>query len=52
VKMTSDGRIKFFAGRNGTVITSKIWTGDPSDTKRYPKVIFDGNQLLITTGLR
>ena len=52
VKMTADGRIKFFAGRNGVVITSKIWTGDPSDTKRYPKVIFDGNQLIITTGLR
>ncbi|MBX7170544.1 MAG: tetratricopeptide repeat protein [Pyrinomonadaceae bacterium] len=52
VKMTSDGRIKFFAGRNGVVITSKIWTGDSGDTNRYPKVIFDGNQLLITTGLR
>ncbi len=52
VKMTADGRIKFFAGRNGVVITSKIWTGDPSDTSRYPKIIFDGNQLLITTGLR
>lgn len=52
VKMTADGRIKFYAGRNGTVITSKIWTGDPSDTNRYPKVIFDGKQLIITTGLR
>lgn len=52
VKMSSDGRIKFFAGRNGVVVTSKIWTGDPSDTNRYPKVIFDGSQLIITTGLR
>lgn len=52
VKMTSDGRIKFFAGRNGVVLTSKIWTGDPSDLNRYPKVIFDGSQLIITTGLK
>ncbi|HRH42839.1 MAG TPA: tetratricopeptide repeat protein, partial [Pyrinomonadaceae bacterium] len=52
VRMTADGRIKFFAGRNGQVITSKIWTGDPSDMNRYPKVIFDGSQLIITTGLR
>jgi hypothetical protein len=52
VRMTADGRIKFVAGRNGQVLTTKIWTGDPDDTNRYPRVIFDGSQLLITTGLR
>lgn len=52
VRMPPDGRIKFISGRNGQVIATKIWNGDPSDTKRYPRVVFDGNDLLITTGLR
>jgi tetratricopeptide (TPR) repeat protein len=52
VRMPPDGRIKFISGRNGQVIATKIWNGDPSDTKRYPRVVFDGNNLLVTTGLR
>lgn len=52
VRMPPDGRIKFIAGRNGQVIATKIWNGDPSDTKRYPRVVFDGKNLLVTTGLR
>lgn len=52
VTMDSSGRIKFTAGRNGQVITTKIWNGVAGDPNRYPRVIFDGSQLLITTGLR
>lgn len=52
VRMTADGRIKFIAGRNGQVLTTKFWTGDPDDMNRFPRVIFDGAALIITTGLR
>ncbi len=53
VKMLPNGAIKFYAGRNGKVITSKIWYGDPEHLDRYPKVIFtNDNTLLVTTGLR
>ncbi len=52
VTMDSSGRIKFTAGRNGQVIATKIWNGVAGDASRYPRVIFDGSQLLITTGLR
>jgi len=53
VKMLPNGAIKFFAGRNGKVITSKIWYGDPEHLDRYPKVIFtNDNTLLVTTGLK
>ncbi len=53
VRMTADGRIKFIAGRNGQVLATRIWDGDPSDTNRFPRVTFNaGGQLLVTTGLR
>ncbi|MBX3293318.1 MAG: tetratricopeptide repeat protein [Acidobacteria bacterium] len=52
VTMASDGRVKFVSGRNGQVIATKIWNGDPNDRSRYPRVVFDGRNLLITTGLR
>lgn len=53
VKMPPDGRIKFYAGRNGQVIASKFWNGDPDNLNRYPRVTFDGSgQLLVLTGLR
>ncbi|MBP9935716.1 MAG: tetratricopeptide repeat protein [Pyrinomonadaceae bacterium] len=54
VRVLSDfsGRIQFAAGRNGKVITTKVWAGTGGDASRYPRVIFDGSQLLITTGLR
>ncbi|QQS31757.1 MAG: tetratricopeptide repeat protein [Acidobacteriota bacterium] len=52
VTMAPDGRVKFVSGRNGQVIATKIWNGDPSDRSRYPRVVFDGRNLLITTGLR
>jgi hypothetical protein len=53
IKLPADGRVKFYAGRNGQVITSKFWNGDPDHLDRYPKVMFTAdNTLLITTGLR
>ena len=52
VTMDANGRVKVTAGRNGQVITTKIWNGVAGDPNRYPRVIFDGSQLLITTGLR
>ncbi len=53
VKIPNDGRIKFYAGRNGQVLVTKIWNGDPNHLDRYPKVIFSSNaELLVTTGLR
>ncbi|MFT3745943.1 MAG: tetratricopeptide repeat protein [Pyrinomonadaceae bacterium] len=52
VLMTATGRIKFISGRNGNVIATKFWDGDPDSLNRYPRVIFDGSVLLITTGLR
>lgn len=53
VRMTADGRIKFIAGRNGQVLATKIWNGDPSDTNRFPRVTFDARgQFLVVTGLK
>jgi len=52
VLMPSTGRIKFTAGRNGQVITTKFWDGDPDSLTRFPRVTFDGRALLIVTGLR
>jgi hypothetical protein len=56
VAMPANGSITFKAGRDGTVMATKRWTGDPSSTNRVPVVIFDDTnpyeRLLITTGLR
>lgn len=52
VLLTATGRIKFISGRNGQVIATRFWDTDPDDLSRFPRVIFDGSQLLITTGLR
>ncbi len=46
------GFIRFSAGRNGQVISTARWEYDPESTSRYPKVVFDGIKLLVTTGLR
>lgn len=46
------GFIKFSAGRNGQVISTARWEYDPEVTSRYPKVVFDGSRLLVTTGLK
>lgn len=52
LKMPPGGRIKFYAGRNGQVLTTRYWDGDPDDTSRYPRIVFDGSRLIVTTGLR
>ncbi len=55
--MPPDGRIKFISGRNGQVISSKYWNGDPNDLYRYPMVRFvkgagGKEELSITTNLK
>ena len=56
VTMRADGTVVFKAGRDGTVMTTKAWRGDPSDTTRVPVVVFDDtnpfDKLTAGTGLR
>ena len=52
VRIPASGRIKFYAGRSGQVLATKFWEGDPDHLDRFPRVVFSGSQLLITTGLR
>jgi len=56
VTMKSDGSVTFKAGRNGQVMATKTWRGNPGDTTRVPVVVFDDtnpfDKLTVTTGLR
>jgi hypothetical protein len=56
VTMKPDGSVTFKAGRNGQVIATKTWHGNPGDTSRVPVVVFDESnpydKLTVTTGLR
>lgn len=53
VRVPANGRIKFYAGRNGQLIATKSWDGDPEHLDRYPRVAFSNSgQLLVITGLR
>jgi tetratricopeptide (TPR) repeat protein len=56
VTMKSDGTIVFKAGRNGKVMATKVWQGDPKDVKRFPVVVFDDtnplDKLTVITCLR
>jgi len=53
VTIPADGRIKFCAGRNGSVIARATWNGDPDNLNRIPKVIFDSSEkLLVVTSLK
>jgi hypothetical protein len=56
VIMKSDGSVTFKAGRNGQVMATKTWRGNPGDSSRVPVVVFDESnpfeKLIITTGLR
>lgn len=56
VKVPSNNKITFHAGRNGTVIASKAWYYDPDHPNSIPVVIFDENnpygKLVIMKGLR
>ena len=52
VSMPADGRIMFYAGRDGQVLATKAWDGDTDDLSRYPRVIFNSaGQLIVVTGL-
>lgn len=58
VKVPSNNKITFHAGRDGQVIASKSWYYDPAQPGRFPHVIFNDSmpkgydKLIITTGLR
>jgi hypothetical protein len=56
VTMSRDGRIVFKAGRDGQVLATKTWVGDPAAPNRVPVVVFDdanpNEKLSISTGLR
>ena len=56
VTMKPDGSVTFKAGRNGQVMATKTWRGNPGDSSRVPVVVFDEsnpyNKLTVTTGLR
>lgn len=46
------GFIRFSAGRNGQVLATARWEYDPDAVQRYPRAVFDGTKLLVTTGLK
>jgi hypothetical protein len=56
VALSRDGKVTFKAGRDGQVLATKTWAGDPAAPNRVPVVIFDDTnpyeKLVITTGLR
>jgi hypothetical protein len=56
VQMASNGSVTFVAGRDGKVITTKIWQGDPANGNRTPTVIFDESnpfdKLVISTNVK
>jgi len=56
VSMKADGSVVFKAGRNGQVMATKTWRGNPGDSSRVPVVVFDESnpydKLTVTTGLR
>jgi hypothetical protein len=53
LRLGSDGRIRFACGRNGQVIATTTWNGDPDNKNRYPRVIFTRQEtLVVLTGLR
>jgi hypothetical protein len=56
VQMAPNGTITFKAGRDGQVMATKRWDGEPGNPNRVPVVIFDDanpfDKLVVTTGLR
>ena len=56
VAVSQDGKVVFKAGRDGQVLATKAWLGDPAGPNRVPVVIFDDTnpyeKLVISTGLR
>ncbi|MEI8192065.1 MAG: hypothetical protein WCI75_20330, partial [candidate division NC10 bacterium] len=56
VTMQPNGAVTFTAGRDGQVLATKTWHGDPGSPSRVPVVIFDDSnpyeKLTVSTGLR
>ncbi len=56
VQMAPNGTVTFKAGRDGQVMATKRWDGEPGNSSRVPVVIFDDtnpfDKLVISTGLR
>jgi hypothetical protein len=56
VRMQPDGSVTFKAGRDGQVMGTRRWTGEPGNTGGVPVVVFDDtnpfDRLSVTTGLR
>lgn len=56
VRVPSNNKITFYAGRNGQIIASKVWYYDPSHPDSIPVVIFDESnpydKLSIMKGVR
>jgi tetratricopeptide (TPR) repeat protein len=56
VQMAGNGAVTFVAGRDGKVITTKTWQGDPTNPGRTPTVVFDEtnpfDKLVVSTALK
>jgi hypothetical protein len=56
VRVPSNNKITFHAGRNGQVIASKTWHYDPHHPNSIPVIVFDESnpydKLIIMKGLR
>ncbi|MBI2263925.1 MAG: tetratricopeptide repeat protein [Armatimonadetes bacterium] len=53
VAVPSDGRVTFYAGRGGQVLSQRVWSGDPDHLDRFPRVTFTERETLsVKTGLR
>jgi hypothetical protein len=56
VQMAPNGTVTFKAGRDGQVMATKRWDGEPGNPNRVPVVIFDDtnpfDKLTVATGLR
>lgn len=53
VRVPPDGRVTFYAVRDGWVAAVAVWDGSPEHPDRFPVVTFRGpGRLIVTTGLR
>lgn len=55
VQLAPNGEVTFIALRNGQVIASRSWYGNPDAASVVPSILFDDNlkeKLLVMTGLR
>ena len=53
VRVPPDGRVTFYAVREGWVVAVAVWNGSPEHPDRFPVVAFRGpGRLIVTTALR